>query len=337
METYGLYEFKSNDAYNAFVTSLLSREKKYKVNLDYDKVFHSVPYNRNMEYVKKSCMNPYLTAVLVQYISNPITLSHYLSRMIGDQYVFIVELVHILYQIYSVLAACAYDFTHYDLHLNNVLLYEIPDGKYITMKYYDITDKIIEFKTKYIVKIIDYGRCFTIDAEKLHDKICNSSPPCENELTDNIGCGYKNGYKHFIYRAFEKGSYISSLTQNVSHDLRLVSNIHKAFPNQYYEYDGDSKEIEDRLVEVYDIFTSIEYRGFYGTPEILPGEPINDRGDLQSEDIIYNVFDMHWRLLHMVDKEYRVNENNKYYQNMESAGKMEITLDRSRDLKFTRE
>lgn len=56
------------------------------------------------------------------------------------------------------LATLANTFTHYDLHPSNVLLCEPVLGKYYK---YILNDRtVVEFKSKYIVKIIDYGRSF---------------------------------------------------------------------------------------------------------------------------------------------------------------------------------
>jgi len=327
METYGMFRFVSDLAYATFLGKQLNKDSAAKLSIEYSKLLHPLPYS--MDYIHYSCTQPHLTAVLVQYINKPITLYTYLTEKIKDEYVFVVELVHILYQIYSVLAACAYDFTHYDLHPNNVLLYKIPGDKYVTLEYHDITDKVIRFKTQYIVKLIDYGRCFTSQMEELYDRACLSRY-CEKPVkSQNRGCGYMNGYKHFVFDATPKNAFISSIVPNVSHDLRLAYGILNAFSTDFYEYMGPSSILTERVVEVYDLFTNIQYDGTYGTPEILPG-------DMDSEHIIYNVFDMHWRLLSIVDNEYRIETNNNYYQNMESAGKMVITLDRTKDLKFDR-
>ena len=48
---------------------------------------------------------------------------------------FLYTVINILFQIYSVLSVLQYEFTHYDLHPKNVLLYKVSNDGYITMNY----------------------------------------------------------------------------------------------------------------------------------------------------------------------------------------------------------
>ena len=66
----------------------------------------------------------------------------------------------VLFQIYGPLGAIHNQYTHYDLHGGNVLLVPAPHGTCIQMHYHMPDGTSITFKTKYITKIIDYGRCF---------------------------------------------------------------------------------------------------------------------------------------------------------------------------------
>ena len=73
------------------------------------------------------------------------------------------DLIHILYQIYMPLATLASEFTHYDLHIGNVLIYKLKEDKYIDYEY-NFNHDIVKFKCRYIAKIIDYGRAFFDDS-----------------------------------------------------------------------------------------------------------------------------------------------------------------------------
>jgi hypothetical protein len=119
-------------------------------------------------------------------------------------------------------------FTHYDLHKNNVLVYEPVPGSHIEYHYHLNGDEVI-FKSPYIAKIIDYGRCFfNIKGEKsglgngknMYKLICDL-------CTD---CGYRKGYA-YLEKPAPNGSYISGQANNQSHDLRLLALLDKTDPN----------------------------------------------------------------------------------------------------------
>ena len=63
----------------------------------------------------------------------------------------------VLFQVYAFLRIYQNVFTHYDLHIENVLLISIPNHT-LYFSYTDTNSKQkIAFISKYLVKIIDYG------------------------------------------------------------------------------------------------------------------------------------------------------------------------------------
>jgi hypothetical protein len=66
-------------------------------------------------------------------------------------------------------------FTHYDLHYENVMLYEPVKGKHIEYNYH-YPDHTVTFNSKYIVKIIDSGRSFYNDTSESDKIICSEFP-----------------------------------------------------------------------------------------------------------------------------------------------------------------
>lgn len=200
------------------------------------------------ETLGKSCMYNSNMALLIQYINKPMTMSDWIKRYAADKYRFCVELATLLFQIYAVLSSLsrAGVFTHFDLHPGNVLLYEIPNGKYVRLRYINGVDGgICEFPTRHIVKIIDYGRAFLPENAAMYVLLCTARD-CNREITgvDKEGervtetnvCGEATGYTFFedLARgspADAKSFYISTNRLNNAHDLRLVHYI-------YYYY-GD--------------------------------------------------------------------------------------------------
>ena len=131
------------------------------------------------------------------------------------------ELIYVLFQIYYSLYHLKDDFTHYDLHASNVLIYEPIPGSYIQYNYHH-HGEIISFNSRYIVKIIDYGRCYfnngIIDSNDIYELVCSITPECDN-------CGHDVGFKYLQHPSKVNSSFINSSISNQSHDLRLLYNI----------------------------------------------------------------------------------------------------------------
>ena len=176
--------------------------------------------------IEKSCNDGVNFAILVQYISNPISVASFIDKH-GDDDLFTNQMLCILYQIYSCLSYLKDHFTHYDLHMNNVLLYKLPEGKYINIKYIDEqTGKETTIQTNYIAKIIDYGRCYF---GNLGNKESVTSKTIGKLLLKSKVCsklGFEEvGYNYFDEIANIENSYISSIQKNISHDLRLAFSV----------------------------------------------------------------------------------------------------------------
>jgi hypothetical protein len=121
------------------------------------------------------------------------------------------------------LAEVSYAYTHYDLHEENVLLYEPVVGSHIEY-FYHIDGEIITFKSKYIAKIIDYGRSFfnqfgnttsTGSSNAIYDTVCRLCKP---------NCGATNGFGWLSVNPLQLRNvyHICSKIANQSHDLRLL-------------------------------------------------------------------------------------------------------------------
>jgi len=165
-----------------------------------------------------ACTQSKYLALLIQHIKH----AKSLESMSSEQIFVKNHLHHILYQIYMPLATLANTFNHYDLHLDNVLIYEPVKGQYIDYHYKLSDGTSIRFKCRYIAKIIDYGRSFFVDKEDrtssnaIYKKICKIKKCKPN-------CGEDFGFT-ILGPEDRPGSfyYISSMTRNMSHDLRLM-------------------------------------------------------------------------------------------------------------------
>ena len=218
LETYGSYYYKDDSYWRAMSERKVNDKQFLKKSL-------KLEHNRNMNF-GKACENSKHVAILIQHIKNVNTKSTqsiegFLQNSTPEYIVS--ELPHLLYQIYFPLAMLMNVFTHYDLHQNNILLYELDAGKYIDFHYHLSNNEIISFKSKYIVKIIDYGRSYfyqtkTMNSEVIYKNLCKWKQCGPN-------CGSDFGFNWFSGILEEDNYFIDTSQPNISHDLRLLSDI----------------------------------------------------------------------------------------------------------------
>jgi hypothetical protein len=200
LETYGSYYWP--EEHISKYTKLLEGNTRVDLRLmkrnplTYD--FFLKPEN-----IQNSYCNSKFYTVMIQHIHKATSLHKYITDYKRVESFFSYHLVQYLYQIYCPLAMMSNEFTHYDLHTNNVMLYtvgetlplnpavafkskgnsaleklflknEILDIKnnkqHVTMKYYYPSGEIIEFNTFNIAKILDYGRSFFYDKMPVYEK-----------------------------------------------------------------------------------------------------------------------------------------------------------------------
>lgn len=196
-------------------------------------------------YRQLSCASPTSLAILIQYVENPISLDTLLiAKAFKDEYNYNVLLLQILLQIYIPLGRLSAIFTHNDLHLGNILLYPVPNNGYITLRY-KIGEDVITMRTKYIVKIIDYGRGFFNWEDESTLKFLDELPPeCKQMVPDEDNPGeyisnmVKKGYS-IINDPLEEQWYIDQLHGNISKDLWPLQIFYRTRLRTRYGFIGD--------------------------------------------------------------------------------------------------
>lgn len=186
-------------------------------------------------------------------------------------------IINTLYQVYYVLCALNRQYTHYDLHDRNVLLYKPFEGKkYIEMHYHTGGNEFV-FQTEHIAKIIDYGRNF------FDNEITNTEEILENYICKDRwchpSCGMNQGYKLIRGDVLTPGvpktkddMFITPNRPNMSHDLRFMKRL-------------EGYALASELPQF-----NLVYKGAggYGTPENLnPG----GRAGWGSNYVINSIFD----------------------------------------------
>jgi hypothetical protein len=241
LETYGLFEYKKSITWKNMQENKIN---KSSILADLSPI--EIDYAR-------ACQNSQYLAILIQNLKDVQTLGDLMSNQSFLDY----ELLLVLFQIYVPLSQLSTTFTHYDLHENNVLLYEPVPGKYITYHYTipgEEEEEPILFNSKYMAKIIDYGRCYfndsdnDINSESIYRELC-----AERKCNNRELCGNRSGFLVLDNQYLKEGFYIESKQKNISHDLLLLSRILKNYKLPHF---------------LTKMLNSLEYKTLWGTPEI---------------------------------------------------------------------
>ena len=117
--TLNLYRFKNIQSYKKMYNN-----KNKAININHLKDLQLIKDEMiNGSLIAHSCKHVQLYALEQMYVANSVTMYSKLSSQI-----FVVdEIAGVLFQVYAFLRIYQNVFTHYDLHLNNILLVQIPN------------------------------------------------------------------------------------------------------------------------------------------------------------------------------------------------------------------
>jgi hypothetical protein len=286
LETYGLYQYTSEDKWNHVKDTQIIQTNVLKDSLTFMNDFDSTI----------ACKNSKFLSILIQHIKNAESLGSFLENKHDINLPFLAnELTAVLYQIYFPLCKLASDFTHYDLHTNNVLLYTPIKGKYIHYHYHFSDTIVVEFYSTYIAKIIDYGRSYFKDGNQSSSKIYDEQL-CTNRECDPK-CGENYGFYWFDKLLSNRNNFMSAYLNNQSHDLRLMRITDYFLQEQISPMRGllESNSYYQSYIEPiatllkktkYGVGIANESDKFYGTkPNLTPGLPnsINNVKDAEKD------------------------------------------------------
>lgn len=304
IETYGHYRYRNESDWAQFID-------KNPANQDLNSML--IPYRKGSINFGESCQYSKTLCILVQHIKDAVSIGDKVVKNPDFDYI-INDLLYSFYQVYYTLAMVYSSFTHYDLHPDNVILYKPVAGKYIEFHYHLPDGTIINFKSQYIVKIIDYGRCFLnntgLNSVSYYKNICDKVINSECNINPEI-CGDESGYGWLEPVMEDWNYYISSTMNNRSHDLRLLNDLKDTIP-WHDEPFKSSTRIRNHMKR---ILLLIEYEGKYGTP------PVVGKQDFQKTE---DVTDAEAFIRRAVLDPEQAAANNDYYAGMAKLGDMHI-------------
>ena len=290
LETYGLYYYKGEPEWKIMSGS----GPVHASNLNRLEIQSAIDYS-------KACKESKYAAILIQHIKGAKPIVDYTGASRYNKFMKS-DMLYVLFIIYHALAAISKNFSHYDLHDANVLIYEPEKGKYINYHYHHEDGTETVFYSPYIPKIIDYGRSFfdngNLTSRKIYDKICSVSD-CEPDCGYQYGLGWLDPIPTIT---------ISSSQKNESHDLRLLklisSDMEKLLDIHHVE------PTEDTFVETKKVLKKVVYgvslpkdEKSYGTKENLKIASAK----------IYNVNGAYLALKSAIQKPKVLEENQKNY------------------------
>ena len=348
LETYGLFKYKTDNQWESFLGKKVNSEKK----IEGLNVLKDALVQQPIDYAA-GCKDSKHLAILIQHLPGPKSLEELSTNIdfINN------ELLYALFQLYIPLAQVMHTFTHYDLHLGNVLMYKPVEGKYIEYHYHhtptmyngkdakhtgtqakprttktahaaSMEFETITFKSSYILKIIDYGRSYFYDDErnnalKVYEKIC-ATKDCNkatSEGTIECGASYGLSWLEDDSKAPADSHFISSQHKNISHDLLPLDRIYKENMKE------STRKVPSDLYK--GLLEKVMYEENYGTyhaeTEVMTKFPT----------VINNVQDAAIMIADFVKNPKYVDKNNYLYRSEEDKlGDLHIYMDGSKPMEF---
>jgi len=308
LETYGYYIYNYEEAWTQMQEKQIDDVSILKNGLS----LQSYPdYN-------DACRESRNLAILIQHLKD----IKALGDLARDETFIENEMMWVLFQLYIPLAKLKNNFTHYDLHLDNLYLYKPVEGKYIEYHYYISSSRAITFKSCYMLKIIDYGRSFfkdeTANSKQIYDEeLCEYATDC-NEPDSSGECGDQVGFAWLAKPGANpaKNFYISSQKRNMSHDLLPLTRI----------LESHTAPRTNKLTpELKALLGKVVYTDYFGTAELaMTGYP----------HAIYNVQDASKTIMDYIMTKKCMDKNAEVYAGLEKLGDLHIYLNKQKPMHF---
>lgn len=250
IETYGVFRYKEEEIWYYLGINNYKNFEDLRMNMDLINCA-VCPANRGKSsediLIENACKNPREICILIENIDEYISFYDFLDFIKDNKTPETPYIWYVLFQVYYVLSQLSDEFTHYDLHGNNILLYK-PGG--LVYFHYEIeNNKDIHFYCEYVVKIIDYGRCHVPNSKNIYEKLKKRTfedTHYESEDEDENALPSYNCITHssmpFLYL---REYHVQPQMRNKSFDLLILNHMKKIgfFRNEtiVYKNKHDSK------------------------------------------------------------------------------------------------
>lgn len=213
--------------------------KSHDLKIEFDSLVAITIDTKNIEkQIIDSCKSSANFALMIEHIEGETVLKFVENKNMNS----VSRLYKILYQIYYPLYQMREIFSHNDMHTENVMIYK-PFGnkeKFVLMKYWSSETEYITFKTHFLAKIIDYGKCFAKGMSEEHISLmCKKYSRCGYE------CGYASILPKDRYISYKRSDFVN-LTEKLT-ELRVKEKLDE-------KLDENEKNeiifIEDRLWKI---------------------------------------------------------------------------------------
>ena len=245
LETYGLYQYKSDDTWTDLRYKHIATKNLFDDSLE---LIQTSGYYDNY---KDICTNAKYMAILIQHIKDPSGGTKSMDDLLRHTRFIVNDCIYAYYQIYFVLSALRNNYTHYDLHNDNIMLYKPDNNGYIEY-HYELNDgTVTSFYSQYIAKIIDYGRCYFNDIGEMSSKdvqkeLCKreNSSECITKCGDDVGFTFIPPVNS---KELQENYFMNNSVSNISHDLRALYESRDGMPFGLLDSDSDSDSETDDL------------------------------------------------------------------------------------------
>jgi hypothetical protein len=291
IETYGLFTYKDS----------LERDEHLTKNELKSRLSVLDPMDIVNVFRKKSTQ-----CILIQHLKGVKTL----NDMALSMSFFVYESPYLLYHLFFALKQMRKEFTHYDLHTDNVLVYEPVKGSHLEYHYH-LPNQTLVFQSKYIVKMIDYGRCFFPGAPAYYDKV----------TYEQGGIPKPFGYLRKSRTEDDYYYFVNPYYKNESHDLKVLKEYSKKIDMSGYKK-GRMLAYIDLLKNV--VYENVKYpeKSRFGTKE-----------DVTHDDKIRNVTDVEHRLRYWILDKENISANQKQFKASNKLGEFHIYSD-GKDMEY---
>jgi len=284
-KTYLIGMFSDRAKYNTFMRQSISKS--------IDSFIEPLDAKNIESLVINGCKTNEFLTLFTQYIPIKYNFNNYLKNfayrdnvlkkwVFRDEFVYkLYEITAILHMVYQLLSSFADKFTHYDLHMENVVLVEMPDNSFIHTVFHYPDGRILQYNLCYIPVIIDYGHCF-VNCKQINESLTNSEEimkiVCNYDSQRNrenpscpVICGNRSGYRYStdldktgqFKSATAQNNFTDYTRKNISHDCRLLHEL-----LHYFDFNRLPKEsfiVQNLVVGILENLARMDDR--FGTHE----------------------------------------------------------------------